>query len=465
MPKECIGEEINKDLIEQLSGLLNKFVSANKQKRENISDMNQVFDTGLKEESGEVVYLFKDKQETFDLYMELLNILAFEKKKSSEVYEIRGLVIESKETGVPNIDGTLYITASAAKHLATNSKKYKDLLNITFPDEVYQIYHENFLTGETYKAPDVRRMDETEEEYETRLEEHYKLHGIKKEEDGNYRKPYPHEYFRYGLEKSEIKKTDTPSAAYAYRKAENVIDKKHTKHGGKGTKPGEKRKVVGTNKTLGQKVGAALTTVRGVMGSKETGKKILKGALVLGAGGAALTKFGLAATGLFGVEIALAYFGIKYGIKYGKKGIAALKKKWNDWIRGPVIEEEDKGKDKEKAKDEDKDKEKDKDKKKEETPIVTEEVKEVLDEISPDAKEVRDLESRIAIINNAIAQKTIELDNAPDDKKVAIEAQIQQYNDQLEQLRNLERQYLINIYNIIHQYAKGKEVSTGGPSK
>lgn len=476
MSNECIGKEVNKDLLDKLNKKLKDYVLAKKVSEENIIESEQFFKTSLKDEDGKDIYIFADEEgkapEEYTVLSELITYVSFEKAANEEVYEIPGVVITNPTDPDKKETQTFYITKNNAKLIAENEKKYRDILKIEFPDELFQLYHENIIPGVGYKAPLPKKYSETEEEYEARLETEYQANGVNKEELEEYRKPYPHEMVRYNNPVPEM--TDVPRASYQTRLNQKGLSPAGAEPGGPGTPEGQRRRVTGTDQTLGQKLYQFLQTAKGIKASKDTVKRVI-GTVATGiiVGGTLITwplptLAILTSTGTF--------LGIGYvGRKYGKKAIKAIKTKWNNWLKGaPMVEEPEQPT----------------------TPVpsttptteptashggptptetptptrtggtgstpagttsdtpeetqVPEDLVAVLGDIEKDSAEINNIENHIKLL-----EETIKGVDGPE--KEALEAQ-------LTELRNQKRQYLVNVYDMLQQYINGKKINTGGPS-
>lgn len=485
MSNECIGKEVNKNLLDRLNQKLRDYVLAKKVSEENIIESEQFFKTSLKDEDGKDIYIFADEDgkapEEYTVLSELITYVSFEKASSEEIYEIPGVVITNPANPEQKETQTFYITKNNAKLIAENEKKYRDILKIEFPDELFQLYHENIIPGVGYKAPLPKKYSETEEEYETRLETEYKTNGVNKEALEQYRKPYPHEMVRYNNPMPEM--TDVPRASYQTRLNQKGLSPAGAEPGGPGTPEGQRKKVTDTDQKLGQKLYQFLQTAKGVTVSKDTAKRVI-GTIATGVMvGGSLIAWPLPTLAVLGSTG--AFLGVGYlGRKYGKMAIKAVKTKWNNWLRGtPKAEEQEQptgptpstsptteptvrtggpggtpsgpeqttgptrtggnsggsggtptG-----------------------TPAggadqadVPEDLVAVLGDIEKDSAEINNIEGRIRLLEES-------LKDAEGPAKDAIE-------NQLTVLRAQKRQYLVNVYNMLQQYINDKKITTGGPS-
>ena len=479
MSNECIGKEVNQNLLDKLNKKLRDYVLAKKVSEENIIESEQFFKTSLKDEEGKDIYIFADEDgkapEEYTALSELITYVSFEKASSDEVYEIPGVVITNPTNPEQKETQTFYITKNNAKLIAENAKKYRDILKIEFPDELFQLYHENIIPGVGYKAPLPKKYSETEEEYETRLETEYQANGVNKEALEQYRKPYPHEMVRYNNPMPEM--TDVPRASYRTRLNQKGLSPAGAEQGGPGTPEGERRRVTGTDQTLGQKLYQFLQTAKGVTVSKDTVKRVI-GTIATGVMvGGSLIAWPLPTLAVLGS--AGTFLGVGYlGRKYGKMAIKALKTKCNDWLRG-APEKEGQEQQTEPTT----------------TPTtepivrtggpggnpagpaqsteptrtggngggaggnptggadqadVPEDLVAVLGDIEKDSIEINNLDGRIKALEET-------LKDAEGTTKDSLEIQ-------LTALRDQKRQYLVNVYNMLQQYINDKKKTTGGPS-
>lgn len=463
MPNQCIGKEVNTVLLKKLNEELEKFVTKNKVSEDAIKDSNQVFKTIFKDSDGKDIYLLTDEPgkapEKYELLSDLINYISFEKTSSDEVYGIPEIIVRDSENKDHKEIHNIYITKNNAKLIAQNERKFRTILGIEFPDELFQIYHENIIPGiDDYTAPLPRKYSETEEEYERRLEEEYKAHGVEREKLGEYRKPYPHEMVRYNNPIPEMTEIGRPS--YLTRLTESALSREGAEPGGPGSHEGERRTVIDTNPTLGQKLNNFLQSAKGVSVSKDTAKRVLGTAAAGVLIGGSLFSAPIATLAVVGS--AGAFLGIGYvGKKYGTKAIRAIKKKWNDWLRGPVIEEPS---------------EPEHTTTPESTPTteptrrgptrgdsssrnpgqpeseqseIPDDLSYVLAEISADSKDINNIDAKIEVIKEA-------LKTADESAKAALE-------QELTKLQTQKRQYLVNVYNLLQQYINNKTVTIGGP--
>ena len=487
MAKECIGKEVNKSLIKKLESIVKSMqVNAN-----DFTDQTQIFKTDFEDEHNNPIYIFCDTPgETPELYsaiVEFSNYISFE-KTTEEAYEIPGVEIAiDRATPDKKEPHTIYVTKKMiqeVKQSPETRKKFEKTiktLNIELPEEFYQLIHENLIPGLGYEAPLPKKFGESEEDYEKRMEEHYKKEGVDKEELEGYRRPFPHENVRYKKETPEM--TDTPRESYVIRLQQKALSPAGAEKGGSGLGEGERRRVVDTDPTLGQRFNKFLQTSKGVLKSKKT-----VGAVLCTVAGTALIGGSLVINPLPTLAV-LGTTGAFLGIavvakKYGSKAIKAISKKWNDWLRGPVIENPGAGSPTT------------------EPPIntpptgggnnggsgqggqggsgnnggqnggsanpdpteVPEDLVSVLSAINSDSEVIKKLDSQIALAENNLEVKKEEYNNAPEDKKANIQKEIDIIQSNIDKLKADKKDSLLRMYALLQQYVNDKKLTTGGPS-
>lgn len=485
MPTECIGKEVNKTYLDKLNEILTTYVRSEGIKEETIPSPDQVFLTNVKDEEGKDLYLLTDTPgqapEKYSVLSELIRLVDFEKTPSADAYEIPGVTIKNPADPTKKDSFTIYLTKENAKAIANDEKKYRDILGIEFPDELFQLYHENIIPGLGYQAPLPKKYSETEEDYELRMEAEYKAAGHEKEALEQYRKPYPHELVRYNNPAPQI--TDIPRESYNVRLNQKGLSPEAATQNGPGTQEGERRRVVDTNPTLGQKLYRLLQVGKGITGSKESAKRALltvaTGVAVIGPVVAwPLPTLAIYAT--TGVMLGSGYLVKKYGTKLAK----AISTKWNDWLRGKAKTEQEgpenngpqptiptptndgpehsgprpgtgnNGSNNQPR-----------DSKDTPNPIeIPEDLEAILQEIQLESEDIKPLDVAINNLKGQIEIEKQKLDAAPESEKDNIKDVIDKMYDQLNQLVELRKKHYLNIHSMLQHYVNGKKETIGGPS-
>lgn len=456
MSNVCLGKEVNKTLIQELE----EYVKSKQVKEDTISDPDQFYRTDFKDDQGKDIYIFADKAgeppKYYELLCKLLSHINFEQHPAENVYEIPGMKMPATNNKDRIVLHTIYITKDSAEEISKISSELKSELKIEFPDELFQLAHKNIIPGIGYQAPEPKKYSETEEEYEARMEQHYKDNGVEKEATENgYRKPYLHELVRYTKEKAEI--TTEPRQSY-YERNQRTLPPEVAEQGGPGVDPGERKKVVDTDKTLGQKLRDKFISLKGIKGSGNA----LKAAVGTAAAGLLVyggivafpaSMAGLAITAAVAVPsgIVLGNF-IKKNKDKWKKGI---KDWWNNFTRGSRIKEGNEGPGQ--SEQQPKPKQPGKGQGQGQGPNspdkgsnVPQSIEALFTELGVDIRDLDELSTRIAMLKE-------QYENEPDnDKKVALSQQITVLVDQ-------QRQYYENMFNVLKQFIYSNTKKTGGP--
>lgn len=158
-------------------------------------------------------YIPKDQLNTYEKLAELNNYINFNEENKSDVYVFNMPRQNNKQFKKMK---QLYVPVKDAEKLVDIAAEIEKMLNIKFPQELYQLKHKTtLLPNHNYEAPYPRLASETEEQYEERLANHYNQDGTKTEmieEDSNIRKPYPHETIDY--KKDKIEYSDSRNSYY-----------------------------------------------------------------------------------------------------------------------------------------------------------------------------------------------------------------------------------------------------------
>lgn len=471
MSKECLGKEVNKTLIERLEN----YIKSKQVKEEAMSDPSQFFETNFKDAEGKSIFIFADNPgeapKYYETLWELLTYISFEKEPGENVYEIPGIKMPKADDNSKFESHTIYVTKENAKKISALSNDIKNHLNIVFPDELFQLAQEQMIPGLGYVAPEPRKYSETEEEYEARMEQHYKTNGHDKEklDEIEYRAPYPHEKVRYTKDNAVM--TDEPRESYLETLRKKGLSPEVAEPGAPGMPSGQRRRVVDTNPTLGNRIRNIFTTLNGVKASEKT-IKIALGTVAAGAliGGSFLL-FPAGSLGMTTVLAVSAPAGVALGLfikKNKDKWKEGIKEWWKKIFRGPVLDGPDTPEPTQ------------------QTPqpqpganpipptgpivppvqpqqgnpgaggtpqggnvILEEQLMQMFQDIGLDTQSITEIESQIQVIEGHIEMETDET------KKAAL-------IEQKRQLIDKERQIYLNMSQIINQFIFNNK-STGGP--
>ena len=339
MVRECTGKEVNSELLQILKQKHDE-LALRKKVPEFYTDTTQVEPVQLQNEPGQSVMIFRTEKYEFQKMEELIQYINFDKTTSDNVFEIPNVKIRSNDNPSEITEITIYLPKENIKNIAREAIKYKTLLDIEFPQELFQIYHDNIIPTPEYegiKAPLPKKLSETEEEYEARMEQHYRENDIQRGEIETYRSPYPHEKVNY-RDSIEPIMTDTPRESYIRRVASAIP--REIAEPEEETREGERRRVVDTDLTIGQKLRQAYLGIKGVKESKDSIKKIASmagGTIIIGF---SLANFPIITLGLIGSSAIIAGLGLGYkNSKKRGKLIKAIKKKIKDFFKGKPLEE------------------------------------------------------------------------------------------------------------------------------
>ena len=339
MVRECTGKEVNSELLQILKQKHDE-LALRKKVPEFYTDTTQVEPVQLQNEPGQSVMIFRTEKYEFQKMEELIQYINFDKTTSDNVFEIPNVKIRSNDNPSEITEITIYLPKENIKNIAREAIKYKTLLDIEFPQELFQIYHDNIIPAPEYegiKAPLPKKLSETEEEYEARMEQHYRENDIQRGEIETYRSPYPHEKVNY-RDSIEPIMTDTPRESYIRRVATAIP--REIAEPEEETREGERRRVVDTDLTIGQKLRQAYLGIKGVKESKDSIKKIASmagGTIIIGF---SLANFPIITLGLIGSSAIIAGLGLGYkNSKKRGKLIKAIKKKIKDFFKGKPLEE------------------------------------------------------------------------------------------------------------------------------
>ena len=495
MSKKYTGKELNGELIKQIR----EFIFANQAKGKTQEEMEndpQFFKTDYTNDDGTPAFVWNEIPGQLPPLVHYVNqldkMLNFGGKEvdDTELYEIPNFVMNDPKDPNKKIEATIRIKKENAKELVSAAKNLKSQFGIELPQEIYQMAKENILPGFGYNAPEPKKVSETQEEYEARMEEHYKANGLEKEALEKYREAYPHEKIDYTKEPPIMTKQGRKS--YQDQLNDKGLGPKVAEHGGKGMPASQKKRVVDTNPTLGQRIYSAYVEGRGIFN-----KKVLRNA-VLTVGGVALGGAILSAApvGVAMMAVPTAAFtaiGLTY-LKYGKPWLKKIKGKVIDWFKGPKINEpEEKPKTPEQGKGKGKGEGPTPTPQPQPTPIkkggnnggnnggngsgtptgtptgsqdveIPAELIDILQAIEPDNQTIKLLETKIKFAKENIDKIQKRLDAAEEKDKPAIKAELDAASKDLSELIQQEKAILTNVYQMIQEFVYGKKQEKGGPT-
>ncbi|MGN1371497.1 MAG: hypothetical protein ACI4XM_04415 [Candidatus Coprovivens sp.] len=340
MVRECTGKEVNSEFLRIIDQRISNFVNSKSISEELITDYSAVIEAYDPVEK-QTKMIYADKEDEYKSICDFRNYINFNRTTSDNVYEIPGIKIKNEDNPSEETKITIYLPIENIKNIVKILIEKKDLFNgIEFPQELYQIYYDNIIPGTEYEgiyAPLPKKLSETDEEYEAGMEQHYREHGINREELETYRKPYPHENVDYRDSIGPIM-TDTPRESYIRRVATAIP--REIAEPEEETREGERRRVVDIDLTIGQILRQAYLGIKGVKESKDSIKKIASmvgGTIIVGF---SLVNFPIITLGLLGSSAAIAGLGLGYkNSKNRGKLIKAIKKKFKDFFKGKPLEE------------------------------------------------------------------------------------------------------------------------------
>lgn len=282
-------------------------------------------------------WITKDEEIKYDEATNLIMYLSFESSKSEEIYEFPGVAIG--ENGKKTF--TFAVSKNVAKTLAENADFYEAAFKIKFPEQIYQLAMNNVIPGYNYPAPEPKLASETPEGYEARLADYYKSKGYELKYDpiSKMREAYPHEKTRYSGGTPTMEQTPV-SEYYLGAVKSNALPKEAKESKEPALKDGEKSKVTGVNKPLGNKIEKLVSSSKGLFSIKS--KAGIRRTLLIAAGGA-VAIYGVVQTPLFipiAIGATLSGIGMTRAIKAYKKnlwpGTKAKIKGWVDKIKGKI---------------------------------------------------------------------------------------------------------------------------------
>ncbi len=336
MADKYSGSELNRDLIKKLNESLNSIIEEGRQnaKAPDKSGLEKITLDNEEEGPIEDIYVSSKDQTAYNAIKYVKTVLDFGECELSQVYDLIG---GSIKVGGTSSKFRLFLPTLEASSLVEKiiSTKITEVLDIEFPQDFYRL--NPYFKGDQAKLPDIdmeaplpKKGNETNEEYEKRLEEEYKKHGIEKEaDDGNkWRKPYPHERVNYKKElDNKDKKTepgiskleDTNQSGYyqSYVKEQQRTNGNHTEA------------TAGRHKVKGARVSTVLGTGKNFIQNLLKGRLVNLGIskyLIAGASGAAISTLllgGGVITGFTAAAVAAGFVKaidmVRYGTKFKRK--------------------------------------------------------------------------------------------------------------------------------------------------
>ena len=285
--------------------------------------------------------------------MTILSYVSFKKAEEENLYEFRGLEYKS---GSDSHRTTIYLSKEnalkvsklandyEAKLARSNSNPDDMKMSIKFPVELLLLkYKGTNMPGVDYQAPEPKRASQSTKEYESELETYYREHGVEKEydEDASFRTAYPHEKVNYRNKPPQM--TNVTQNGYYEEIVRNVNSNDlDLEHDDPGLEPGERRRIIGTDKPLGRRIGDAYLNIKNIFKSDTMKGKFKKALIVagLGIGALACLKASPIITVMLAAGVGGGLLGIKYVLPPVQRAYKAFKKKIKDWLYGPEITNE-----------------------------------------------------------------------------------------------------------------------------
>ena len=214
--KNYTGETLNNELLEEINKRCAQIFADGKSAVDNNTEANY-------KNYGTDKYVLETDEEEYLCLMELANLfLSFKETPANEIYDLPNL---KAKIGGEERTFTLNVKVSQMESLANLAKKYERVfdksIKLSFPSEVFQCLDSSVkVPNAEYYPPKPKLVSETKDEYEKRIEEYYKMHGVEKEmrTDKEIRKPYPHEQVDYRNDPSKIEPS-YESSYYSFQSA------------------------------------------------------------------------------------------------------------------------------------------------------------------------------------------------------------------------------------------------------
>lgn len=348
MENHINGKEVNK-----------KFINAIKRRRKKLfenatpyittSNADQVID-----KIDDDNYIKKEDKEEYDILMTLLSYLDYKSEPKENCYEFKGLEYKSgtrtnKTSIVVTKDNALKISRLANdyedKLKRSNSNPDDQKMSIKFPVELLMLkYSGQNMPGLDYSAPEPKLASQTDEEYDAGLKTYYESHGVDTIPNNvtNYRDAYPHEKINYRVNPPEITNV-VQNGYYDARVAEIAAQALGAQPTGEsntpGMQPGEEQPIVGTDRTLGRRIGDGLLNIKNILKSDTLSKTLGKTAVIAGLGYTAISCLianpGVTLLIAAGATVTIGGAGLVF--PQVKKGYNAIKKKIKEWLFGPEL--------------------------------------------------------------------------------------------------------------------------------
>lgn len=347
MENNINGKEVNK-----------KFINAIKRRRKKLFEDAKPYITtsnaaDVIEKIDDDNYIKKEDREEYDILMTLLSYVEYKEEDKANVYEFKGLEYKS---GNRTNKTSIFVTKENAMKISRLANDYEDKLkrsnnaddrkmSIKFPVELLMLkYQGQNMPGLDYAAPEPKLASQTEEEYDEGLKTYYEGHGHATAQSTviDYREAYPHERVNYRVDPPVITNV-IQNGYYDARAAELAANDLGAEHGDPGMEPGEEQPIVGTDRTLGRRIGDGLLNLKNLFKSdsfnKKAGKSIAKGIMIAGLGITAVSCLmaNPGATLLIAAGAAVVVGGSKLIFPKIGKGFKAIKKKIKEWLFGPEL--------------------------------------------------------------------------------------------------------------------------------
>lgn len=336
------GKDLNKDFLNNVDAQIRELL--NNGQTESTLSGNVVDVSG-----NNSCFVVRGEEDKFNALYALKNYLEFSTFQLEHTYEIFGAVVN--ENGREKVV-SLFVREEDMAKLAAKADDYERLLGIRFPAQIHQFkarYAHSVIPGTNAPIPRPKLMSESDKDYEDFLEQTYADLNIEKKEnvDGIGRRPYLHEQidFRESDEFNEAYTSENYIRRFRADRAQSLGQQPNVGRARGNNRIGDNdrltiRESEDVERTpLGRKIGSSLNSFDTFFKNEPLWRKIRLGALGgLAVGAVGVVAFSnppLAVAAIWGAGV------IGGGIFLGKKIQKIVSKKLNDWLYGPVLEQEE----------------------------------------------------------------------------------------------------------------------------
>lgn len=178
------SKEINSAILKKLN-----------EKRDKLLANGRLYDDSIDLSNNGTILIRPEEKEQYDTIMQLISFLDFEKYDKDSTYLFPGTRIgKGKKV-------TICVKEENIEKIIRQKDKFRSLLGITFPDQLFQYqYKDELIPGKEYKPPRPQLIEETDEEYEAFLKDYYARNNESQEfipNSTDIRAPYIHEKIKY----------------------------------------------------------------------------------------------------------------------------------------------------------------------------------------------------------------------------------------------------------------------------